>query len=162
MWERGKGGFPEQRGIAVECIYWGEYTKQPGCFQTIVFWSFCDGHSALFVWKSHVLLLSACANKAWSCPTCHLLNREHVWIVFQAVECPCTKTGLWFQEVAHLILCPNYRRSLAVEKARVDFLREITTELGRIHGFDDTVEQGSMQTLPQGVWEMVLFQGCMN
>ena len=40
---------------------------------------------------------------------------------------------LWF-------LSPMYRRSLAVQRARVDFLIQITMGLGCSHGFDDTVE----------------------
>ena len=44
-------------------------------------------------------------------------------------------------------LCPNYRRILDVQKARVDFLSEVQMELLCAHGFDDTVDPGSFQTL---------------
>ena len=43
-----------------------------------------------------------------------------------------------------------------MEKARLDFLSEVTMGLGFIHGFDDTVEPGSSKTLVCGVCEMAL------
>ena len=54
-------------------------------------------------------------------------------------------------------LCPNYRRILDVQKARVDFLSEVQMELLCAHGFDDTVERGSSPTLVCVVCEMALF-----
>ena len=46
------------------------------------------------------------------------------------MESPCTKPGLWSQEGPLWLLWPNYRRSLAVKKASVDFLSEVTMGLG--------------------------------
>ena len=46
------------------------------------------------------------------------------------MESPCTKPGLWSQEGPLWLLWPNYRRSLAVKKASVDFLSEVTIGLG--------------------------------
>ena len=46
------------------------------------------------------------------------------------MESPCSKPGLWSQEGPLWLLWPNYRRSLAVKKASVDFLSEVTIGLG--------------------------------
>ena len=70
---------------------------------------------------------------------------------------PCNKPQNRENEGPYLSPCPNYRRSLAVEKARVKFLSEVTIGLGCFHEFDDTVEPGSFQTLSCGVFEMALF-----
>ena len=73
------------------------------------------------------------------------------------MECPCNKPGLHGKEGPFCFLCPIYRRSLAVQKARVDFLKNVTMGLGWIHGCDDTVELGSFQALVCGVCEMALW-----
>ena len=59
-------------------------------------------------------------------------------------------------------LCSNYRRSLAVEKARVDFLSKVQIGLGCVHRFDDAVEPRSSQTLVSGVCEMDFCPGGRN
>ena len=59
------------------------------------------------------------------------------------MECPCTKPGIREQEEAHCYLCPIYRRCVAVKKANIGFLSDITMVLDYIHVFDDTVETGS-------------------
>ena len=78
--------FLSKAALGIESLYWGYCMKQPGFFHSLVFWSFCDGHSALFVWTSPGLLCPTCANKTWSWPICPLLKGEHVWSVFQAME----------------------------------------------------------------------------
>ena len=147
--------FLSKKILMMESVYWGVCTKEPGCFQYLVIWSFSNGHSALFVWTNHVLLFPTCANKACSCPIRRLLKVEYVWHSFQKMESNWTKLGVWDQEGAHCFLWLNYR-SPAVNKSRVDFLREVTFWLVAVHGFDDTVEQESFQNLVCRVWEMTL------
>ena len=55
MWERVKGGFPEQRGLGMESVVGGECMKQPGYLKSMVFWSCFYGHTALFVQTSPML-----------------------------------------------------------------------------------------------------------
>ena len=139
--------FLSKEALGVGSVYWGECTTQTICFQSLDIWSFLSGISALFVWNSLVLIFPACANKAWSCPICCLLKGEHVCRDFQEMESPCTKPGLQDKEGTHWILCHNYSRSLAVKKAKVDFLSEVTLGLVWAHGLDDIVEKGSLQTI---------------
>ena len=139
--------FLSKEALGVGSVYWGECTTQTVCFQSLDFWSFLSGISALFVWNSLVLIFPACANKAWSCPICCLLKGEHVCRDFQEMESPCTKPGLQDKDGTHWILCHNYSRSLAVKKAKVDFLSEVTLGLVWAHGLDDIVEKGSLQTI---------------
>ena len=49
-----------------------------------------------------------------------------------------------------------------MQKASVDFLSEVTIGLGCIQVFDDTVEQGSIQSLDCGVCEMTVCPEYMN
>ena len=63
-------------------------------------------------------------------------------------------TRVWGNEGQFCFLCPNYRRSLAVKNEMVDFLSEVTNELTCVQLNDDTIEQGSSQTLVCGVCEM--------
>ena len=154
--KEGRVHFLNKEALGMESEYWGECTKHPGVFQSLVSWRYCNGHCAPFVGASHVLLFPTCENKAWSCPISHLLKREHFGSSFHAMECPCTKAGLPDQEGAYWILCHIYRRNLAVKKAIVDLLSEVPMGLVCIHRFDDTVEPGCFQTLVFGVCVMAI------
>ena len=149
MWERGKGGFPEQRGIGarVRILRW--MYKAPRMFTVSSFLEFWDGHSALFLWTSPMLFFLTCATKAWSCPIWHLLNPP--WSAFQAMERTCTKPWLLDQVGALCFLCLHYRWSIAEKKAKMDHLSKVPMRLVWINGFDDTVEPRILQNRVWGL-----------
>ena len=155
-WKEARVAFLSKEVLGMESVYGSECTKQPRCLQSFVFWRLFNGHSALFVWTSPVLLFPTCSNKAWSCPICCLLKGEYVWNAFKEMECPCTKPGLPGHERPLWILSPNYRRYQVVAKARVDFQSKVTMRLGCIQRYDDRVESGSSQTLVCGVLEIAI------
>ena len=115
-------------------------------FMELFWWPFCPVCT-----KKPCADFHTCAKKAWSYQICNILKGEHIWSAFQALESPCTEPGLCGKEGQCWILCPNYRRRVAVQKARFDFLSEVTMGLGCLQVFDDTVERGSSQNLYCGV-----------
>ena len=50
-----------------------------------------------------------------------LHTRKQVWSEFQARETPCTQAGPREQWAAECLHCPEYKRGLGGEKARVAF-----------------------------------------
>lgn len=99
----------------VLCLF-TECTKQPAVFQSNILWRLWDGHSALSVQTSYVLLFPACAKKALPCQIWLLLKGEKVWGALQAMESPWTKPDLWEEKEAHWFIFHNYMRNLGGNK----------------------------------------------
>ena len=132
--------FLSKEALGMESVYSVECSKQPGFFQTLVFWLLWDGNSSLVVQNSYVLLLPAGSNKAMWWPIwCHL-NRELFSLSsngksLQQTMALCVRGAHWY-------ICHNYR-CLIWKKARVYFLIEDTLGVVFLQGFDYTVETGN-------------------